>query len=161
MMKSEEVNQLIRQLLEHPEFAEQVKDIMLNQHLVFRLEENPHSLNIAETARVNNALFNLSCGDITVEDWAFFGHSVTVLTGTHDVETYDDVRQVAVPQGGRDVVIKRGAWVCSNATISGPCTIGEHAVVAACSFVNRDVPPYAVVAGTPAKIIRYLKPANK
>ena len=62
------------------------------------MERSPHP-----TAVVNDALFNLSSGEITVGEYAFFGHGVGVLTGTRDVTAFDRVRQVAVPKSGRDV----------------------------------------------------------
>lgn len=111
-------------------------------------------LHVAETAVVNNALFNLSSGEITVGEYAFFGHNVSVLTGTHDWTTFGRERQTAVPKSGRDVVIEEGVWVSSNATIVGPCRIGAHAVVGVCSLVLGDVEPYTVVAGVPAKVLR-------
>jgi acetyltransferase-like isoleucine patch superfamily enzyme len=111
-------------------------------------------LHLHPTTVVNDALFNLSSGHITVEEYAFFGHGVSVLTGTHDVTAFDAERQVAVPKSGRDVVIGRGVWVSSNATVLGPCRIGEHAVVAAGALVTGDVEPYAIVAGVPAKQVQ-------
>ena len=111
-------------------------------------------LHIHPTAVLNNALFNLSSGEITVEEYAFFGHNVSVLTGTHDVTTFDRARQITVPKTGRDVVIGRGVWVSSNALVLGPCRIGEHSVVAAASVVTADVPPYTIVAGIPAKPVK-------
>lgn len=115
-------------------------------------------LHIAPTAIVNNALFNLSSGHITVGEHAFFGHNVSVLTGTHDVKKFGAERQKAIPKEGQDVVIGEGVWLASNVTVLGPCTIGDHAVVGACSMVSEDVEPYAVVAGIPAKEIRKLEP---
>jgi len=71
-------------------------------------------LHIDPTAVVNNALFNLSSGDITVGRHAFFGHNVAILTGTHDFTTFGRERQIAVPKTGRDVSIgeERG-WPAS------------------------------------------------
>ena len=111
-------------------------------------------LHLHPTAVVNDALFNLSSGEITVGEYAFFGHGVSVLTGTHDITKFDRERQVGVPKTGRDVVIERGAWVSTNALVLGPCTVGEHAVVAAASVVMGDVAPYTVVAGIPAKPVK-------
>jgi len=118
-----------------------------------RIYGDERKLHLHPAAVVNDALFNLSSGEITVEEYAFFGHGVAVLTGTHDITTFDRERQVAVPKGGREVVIGRGAWISTNALVLGPCRIGEHAVVAAGSVVNADVPPYTVVGGVPARVL--------
>ena len=114
-------------------------------------------LHVHPSAVVNNALFNLSSGEITVGPDAIFGHSVSILTGTHDVNKFGAERKQAIPREGRDIVIGEGVWVASNATVVGPSTIGEHAVVGACSLVQGDVEPYTVVAGVPAKEIKRLE----
>lgn len=118
-----------------------------------RVYGDERKLHVHPTAVVNDALFNLSSGEITVEEYAFFGHGVAILTGTHDITTFDRERQVAVPKSGRDVVVGRGAWISTNALVLGPCRIGEHAVVAAGSVVRADVPAYAVVGGVPARVL--------
>jgi acetyltransferase-like isoleucine patch superfamily enzyme len=118
-----------------------------------RIYGDERKLHLHPTAVVNDALFNLSSGEITIEEYAFFGHRVVIATGTHDIHTFDRERQVAVPKSGRDVVIGRGAWISTNAMVLGPCRIGEHAVVAAGSVVLADVPPYTVVGGVPARTL--------
>ena len=126
---------------------------LLYDHLV---HGDRSRLRIHPTAVVNNALFNVSSGRITVGEYAFFGHNVCVLTGTHDVKKFGEERQKSIPREGRDIVIGDGAWLGSNVTVLGPCTIGEHAVVGACSMVDDDVEPYTVVVGSPAKPRRRL-----
>ncbi|MDQ4134426.1 MAG: acyltransferase [Actinomycetota bacterium] len=116
-------------------------------------------LKVAPTATVNNALFNLSSGTITVGEHSFFGHNVSVLTGSHDTSKFGPERKTAIPKEGRDVVIGEGVWLSSNVTVIGPCTIGDHAVVGACSLVQKDVEAYSVVAGVPAKEIKRLDPS--
>jgi acetyltransferase-like isoleucine patch superfamily enzyme len=130
---------------------------ILNQYLVFG---DCSRLKIADTAVVNNALFNLSSGEITLEDYVFFGHNVTILTGTHDYEKFDRERQLSFPTYGRNVIIRRGTWIASNAIVLAPCIIGKHSVIAAGSLVNEDVPPYTLVAGVPAKIIKKIDNPN-
>ena len=129
---------------------------LLNQYLVF----GDHAkLKIAKNAIVNNALFNLESGKITIENYVFFGHNVSILTGTHDYNKFGRERQLAVSTE-RDILIKEGAWIASNVTILGPCTVGEHSVVAAGALVKENVPPYTIVAGLPARVIKRIKSDN-
>lgn len=58
----------------------------------------------------------------------------------------------SVPQ---KVIITNDVWIGMKSTIMGGVTIGNGAIVAAHSVVTKDVPPYAVVGGVPAKIIKY------
>ncbi len=114
-------------------------------------------LHIDPTAIVNNALFNLSGGEVTVGRYTFFGHEVAVLTGTHDIAKFGRERQTTFARYGRDVVIEEGVWVASHALVLGPCRIGRNAVVAAGSLVTEDVPAYAIVAGRPARVLRMIE----
>jgi acetyltransferase-like isoleucine patch superfamily enzyme len=120
----------------------------------YRVHGRVERLQIHPTAIVNDALFNVSGGDISIGEYAFFGHSVAVLTGTHDITKFGRQRQISYPRTGRDVVIEEGVWVASHAIVLGPIRIGRHAVVAAGALVMDDVEPYTVVAGRPAKVIK-------
>lgn len=52
------------------------------------------------------------------------------------------------------IIIEDEAWIGANSTIVSGVTIGKHSVVAAGSVVTKDVPPFSIVGGNPAKIIR-------
>jgi len=121
---------------------------------------NEERLQIAKTAVVNNATFNTISGNIQIGEYVFFGFHVVVLTGTHDYNKFGRERQITVPGFGKDVIIKEGAWLASNVTVIGPCIIGEHSVVAAGALVNKDVPPYTIVAGIPARVIKKITPPS-
>jgi len=54
-----------------------------------------------------------------------------------------------------DIVIGSDVWIGTDAMILSGVTVGHGAVIAACAVVTRNVPPYAVVAGVPARIVRY------
>lgn len=157
------LDRLISKLLRGPvdalvaeKVAEQVAELKLDALYRHRWHGDAGRLKIHETAVVNNALFNVSGGTITVGEYAFFGHDVAILTGTHDIEQFGRARQLAFPREGRDVVIGDGVWLASHVLVLGPVTIGDHAVVAAGSLVREDVEPYSVVAGRPAKLVKRL-----
>ena len=136
-----------------PPGARDTEDPALFRPLIYG---DPDRLRIHPTAVLNNALINLSSGDVTIGEYAFFGHNVSILTGTHDWTKFGAERQVAVPSSGRDVVIEEGAWLSSHVIVVAPCRIGAHSVVGVGSLVLGDVEPYTVVAGSPAKVLRQI-----
>ena len=145
----------VRLYLRNNEFtAMRIEDVVMNRPRFYCTPEERTRISISPTANINNALFNPASGNIVVEDFVFFGHNVSVITGTHDYSKVDGERMQSIPAEGRDITIRRGAWIGSNCTILGPCVIGEHAVVAAGSVVNDDVPAYVLAGGVPARAIR-------
>ncbi|BAY31826.1 putative O-acetyltransferase [Nostoc carneum NIES-2107] len=139
------------QLLSKGYFDEHIKNIVLNQYLVFG---DAQRLKMSKTCVVNNALFNLSSGEIIIGEHVFFGHNVSLITGTHNYNKYNQERMEDFPDTGNDIVVEQGAWIASNATVLGPCKIGEHSVIAAGAVVKEDVPSYHIVAGIPAKTVK-------
>lgn len=61
------------------------------------------------------------------------------------------------PLEAETIEIGEDVWIGAQCTVLKGVKIGSHAVVAANTVVNKDVPPYAIVAGSPAKVIRYRK----
>ncbi len=95
------------------------------------------------------------CEGVTIEDDVFIGHSVTFINDKYPRATdaagslQTEADWVVVP-----TVVKKGASVGSGSTILCNITIGEGAIVGAGSVVTKDVPPGAIVAGNPAKLMR-------
>jgi putative colanic acid biosynthesis acetyltransferase WcaF len=92
--------------------------------------------------------------DVTLEDNAIVSQGAHLCTGSHDID--DPHHQLFA----KKIVIKRGAWIATEAFIGPGVTIFEYGVVGARAVVFKNVPPHAVVAGNPAKLIRYRKTFN-
>lgn len=106
------------------------------------------------TIHVNDLLINTRSGHVTIEEDCFFGHRCMLLTGTHDYTKKGMERLKAVPNHGRDIIIKKGAWLGTGVTVLGGVTVGVNSVVAAGSLVTKDVPDNAIVSGIPAKVVK-------
>jgi acetyltransferase-like isoleucine patch superfamily enzyme len=118
-----------------------------------RIFVDPSRVKIAKTAALSNALLNTNSGTITIGEYTFCGQNVSIITGTHDYSLLGKDRMESIPQEGQDIIIGNGVWIGSNATILGPCVIGDNAVVASGAVVTNDVAPYDIVAGVPARRI--------
>jgi acetyltransferase-like isoleucine patch superfamily enzyme len=94
------------------------------------------------------------CEGVTIEDEVFIGHGVTFTNDLFPRATNPDGSlQSAADWSCIKTLVKRGAAIGSGATLLCGITIGERATVGAGSVVTKDVPPGAVVAGNPARIL--------
>jgi acetyltransferase-like isoleucine patch superfamily enzyme len=98
------------------------------------------------------------CEGVVIEDNVFIGHGVMFTNDTFPRATtrYGSL-QTEADWKVEPTVIHKGASVGSGATILCNLHIGENAIVGAGSVVTKDVPPYAIVAGNPAKVLRFLE----
>ena len=121
----------------------------------------PERISIDPSARIQpDNILNTISGRIEIGKYAFTGHRVMILTGAHDHKRFGPARKDFAFEGGHDVIIEEGVWIASGAVVIGPCRIGKHSVVAACSVVTSDVPPYVVVGGNPARILERIPPGE-
>lgn len=97
------------------------------------------------------------CEGVTLEDHVFVGHNVTF--------TNDSYPRATTPSGDLQIdtdwkveptLVKKGASIGSGATILPNVVIGEGALIGAGSVVTKDVPPFCVVSGNPARVIKQL-----
>ncbi|MDR3560102.1 MAG: DapH/DapD/GlmU-related protein [Negativicutes bacterium] len=58
----------------------------------------------------------------------------------------------------KPIIIEENVWICEFSCILKGVTVGKGAIVASHAVVTKDVPPYTIVAGTPAKVVKQLKP---
>lgn len=96
---------------------------------------------------------NVIIGPVTIGNHIIIAQHVTISGLNH---TYSDVT-VPISQQKiitAPIVIGDNCWIGANAVITAGVTLGKHVVVAAGSVVTKDVPPFSVVAGIPARVIK-------
>ncbi len=107
----------------------------------------------------DEALLMCTRARIQIGDHTMLGPRVTLITGSHRTDIKgrymkDIKNDEKRPEDDMDIVFNGDNWVGANATVLRGVTIGEGAVIAAGAIVTKDVPPYAIVGGVPAKILR-------
>jgi UDP-2-acetamido-3-amino-2,3-dideoxy-glucuronate N-acetyltransferase len=86
------------------------------------------------------------CDSVTLEDDVFISHGAMF--------TNDLYPQVGVHVDYKKTLVKRGASIGTNATIIGGVTIGEYAIVGAGAVITKDVEPFSIYAGNPARRLK-------
>jgi acetyltransferase-like isoleucine patch superfamily enzyme len=97
------------------------------------------------------------CEGVVIEDNVFIGHGVTFTNDSYPrATTPGGALQTESDWKVERTVIRKGASIGSGVTILSNTSIGENAIVGAGSVVTKDVPADSIVAGNPAKILRYI-----
>lgn len=97
------------------------------------------------------------CEGVEIQDNVFIGHSVTFVNDSYPrATTPGGELQTEADWKVEKTLVKKGASIGSGSTILSQVTVGENAIVGAGSVVTKDVPANAVVAGNPAKFLRFI-----
>jgi UDP-2-acetamido-3-amino-2,3-dideoxy-glucuronate N-acetyltransferase len=162
----------------NPEFSRIADDVVLGQNVKIYAFVNLYGCEIGDGSRIGAFVevqkgvvigkrvkvqsHTFICSGVVIEDEAFIGHGVMFINDLFPRATRED----GAPQGEEDWAciptrIGRRASIGSNATILCGLSVGESAIVGAGAVVTSDVPPRAIVAGNPARILRYLDASGR
>jgi acetyltransferase-like isoleucine patch superfamily enzyme len=100
---------------------------------------------------------NTIIGPVRIGNDVIFAQNI-VLSGLN--HGYQDIHTAIKNQGvtKAPIIIENEVWIGANAVVVAGVTIGRHSVIAAGSVVTKNIPPYSVVAGNPARVIKQYNP---
>ena len=109
---------------------------------------------VGERCKISSHTF--ICEGVTIEDNVFVGHNVAFINDSYPRATAGDKLQTEADWKVERTLVKQGASIGSGCTILANITIGENAFVGAGSVVTKNVPANSIVAGNPARVLRYI-----
>ncbi len=120
------------------------------------LKELGDGIKIGNHVGIGMRAFLGGFGGIEIGDRCIIAHDLSIHSDNHN---FDQVNTSIKYQGStkQKVVIESDCWLGANVTVLGGVTIGEGAVIGAGSIVTKDIPPYSVAVGAPAKVIKSRK----
>lgn len=118
------------------------------------------SASVGKRCKISSHTF--ICEGVEIQDNVFIGHSVTFINDSYPrATTPGGELQTEADWKVERTVVRKGASIGSGSTILSNVTVGENAIVGAGSVVTKDVLPNAIVAGNPAKFLRFVSEEKK
>lgn len=118
--------------------------------------ENGGSIIIGDNFFANyNCFFSANTEDIVIGNDCLLGPDVLIINSNHDFRPNILVREQS--NVAKKISMGNNVWIGAKSVILPGVTIGDNAVVAAGSIVNKDIEANTLVGGVPAKIIKYIK----
>jgi acetyltransferase-like isoleucine patch superfamily enzyme len=117
------------------------------------IRELGEGLQIGNNVGIAQNCFIQVRGNVSIGSNVMFGPGVSIFSENHGFEK-TDVPMIEQPTVRKGVVIEDDVWLGTRCVILDGVTIGKGSIVAAGAIVNASVPPYSIVAGVPAKVIK-------
>jgi maltose O-acetyltransferase len=121
---------------------------------------NPENVSIGAHCDLAQGVFITGGGGVAIGDWVGLGPDVKIWSVNH---RFDDPDKPWLLQGWvkKPVLIEDDVWLGAGVFVMPGVTIGKGAIISACAVVNKSIPPYALMAGNPARVVGWRKrPAN-
>lgn len=116
------------------------------------------NLSIGEDTSIpKGSIFYCTEAPLTIGKKVIFGPRPTIITGDHRIDiigNYIIENTKKTPENDAPVIIEDDVWCGANVTILKGVTIGRGSVIAAGAVVTRDIPPYSIAGGIPAKVLK-------
>ncbi len=134
-------------------FCEKVQSLWIRPGTAFFFPEN---ISIGRRVSINDNVYLDGYGGIEFGDDSGVAYGSALISEDHVIEN-PDILIKEQPKIPGKITIGKNVWIASNCTILKGVSIGEGSVVAAGSVVTRSIPPFTLVGGNPARVIRRIK----
>lgn len=131
-------------------FAKLGSDVHIDFKTYFRF---PRKISIGSHVSINRGC-SFYCGYHATDARIVIGNHVAISPEVTFLAAGHNADDLYLADNGGAIIVEDNVWIGGRAVILQGVTIGEGAVVSAGAVVNKDVPPYAIVGGVPAKFIR-------
>lgn len=115
---------------------------------------SPQGISVGNYVCINRHTLLGGQGSLTIGNYVNIGPNCNLITANHRFDQPDKPMAFQGITTG-PIVIEDDVWLGVNVTVLPNVRIGRGAVVGASAVVTKDVPPYAIVAGVPARVLRY------
>lgn len=113
---------------------------------------NAKNLKIGKFVRINEDVFLQ--GSISIGDYVMIAPNTSIYTTTHEHTAVDVAMVLQGDKEINEVVIENNVWLGRNVVVLPGVTVHEGSIVGANSVVTKDVAPFSIVGGVPAKLIK-------
>ncbi len=119
-----------------------------------------HGLKVGDYSNIGPYAYIGCSGNITIGNNVMISPRVSIYSENHN---FDKPNELLKDQGVKRTYcrIEDDCWIAANSVILAGVTVGKGSVVAAGSVVTKDIPPYSIVAGNPARILKSRRPEEK
>lgn len=133
------------------------KDVLLEPPIIF---DNPSNIYLADHTHISSGShISAVNARFIMGKYSGASNNLEVRTGNHMMVVgrfYRTIRDnEKSPEYDKDVIVNEDVWIGCNVTLLSGVTIGRGAIIAAGAVVSKDIPPYAIAGGVPAKVIKY------
>lgn len=134
-------------------FCKKIQSIWIRSGTAFFFPEN---ISIGRRVSINDNVFLNGYGGIEFGDDSGVAYGSALISEDHDISN-PEILIKEQPKIPGKITVGKNVWIAANCTILKGVTIGEGSVVAAGSVLTRSVPPFTLVGGNPARVIRSIR----
>ncbi len=133
-----------------------LKKLGHNCRIYYPYITNPTKVSLGHHVYVNrNCDFIATGGEITVGSFVMFGPGVKLIAQNHNVSDWTKPMILSNDYDSGNVIIEDDVWIGANTIVTSGVTVGRGSVIAAGAVVTKNVPPYSIVGGVPAKVMKF------